>query len=102
MLPFATLAAEEHLWEEFMQHSAQSRCRLQKTCTYCRAGKHNQYQHDKNCLSNVSTEGAAFWHRGYEEQLAGKAREVAPGDSGLIYLMGVACAARLQVRQVPA
>jgi len=93
---------QRNLWEDIVTHPAQGRFLPHRICKYCGAGKHNQYQHDKNCLRNVPTEGAALWHRGYDEQLAGKVREVAPGDSGLLYLMGVACAARIQVNQVPA
>lgn len=85
-----------------MDHSVQGCFLPQNTCKYCSAGAHNHYKHDENCLINVPVEGMPLWRRGYKEQMEDNVRKVAPGDSGLLYLMGVACAARIQVRQAPA
>ncbi len=73
-------------------------------CRYCGAGpdtKPEPNKHDKYCLRNVPAEGAKFWHRGYKDQLAGKVRTVAPGEP-FLYMMGVACAAKFQIRRTPA
>ncbi len=85
-----------------MDHSLQGCFLPQNTCKYCGAGAYNSYQHDENCLINVPIEGIELWRRGYKEQLAGKVRKTVHDNSGSLYLMGVACAAKLQVRQVPA
>ena len=52
-----------------MDHSVQGCFLPQNTCKYCGAGKHNDYQHDENCLSSVPVPFMPLWRRGFEAQL---------------------------------
>ncbi len=91
-----------------MQHSVQGRCLPQKICKFCGAGPDTKpvpNEHDKNCLINVPINKMPVWRLGWQMQQSGVAPfgiPKHPEHATKVYMMGVACAAKLQVRQVPA
>ena len=63
---------------------------------------HNNYEHDENCLINVPIAGMSLWRKGFADQKTGKATEVSPGPSGILYTMGVRCAERVAAMKTSA
>ncbi len=75
---------------------------LSCSCKSCGAGRHNNNEHDENCLSNVPGrmgELLPYWNKGWNNRLACGRTPPDASLSGMskrqarAYVMGVSCAA---------
>ena len=65
------------------------------TCPFCKAGAHNKYQHNKDCLINVPVSLMDAWRKGFRERMSGclmRAIDTSTPE-GSACRMGMRCAA---------